>query len=127
MSDNPYHKMTFYHLVGAPDLNSGGTLHGGVLAKWIDEDCGTHALLLACGPCATRSIKGIDFIVPSRTGDILRIDTQLVRAGRTSLELAAEVHSERRDVQVARCAGVTFVHVDENHRPKEHGIRLGRD
>jgi acyl-CoA hydrolase len=119
--------MTFYHLVGAPSLNSGGTLHGGVLAKWIDEDAGTHALLLTGGPCVTRSIKGIDFIQAGRMGDILRIETWLIRVGKTSIELAAGVVNERTGSAIAGCPGIVFVHVDENHRPKAHGIRLGRD
>lgn len=116
--------MTFYHLVGAPSLNSGGTLHGGVLAKWIDEDAGTHALLATGGACATRSIKGIDFIRAGRMGDILRIDTKLIKTGRSSLELTAEVINEKTGQQIASCPGIVFVHVDSSHQPTPHGITL---
>ena len=36
-------ELQFRYLVCAPDLNAHGTLHGGVLLRWIDEAAGMHA------------------------------------------------------------------------------------
>ena len=65
--------MSYRYLVTQPDLNSHGTLHGGVLMRWVDEACGMEAKIETGNVCATRHIKGIDFISTARLGDIVEI------------------------------------------------------
>ena len=49
-------------LVTPADLNPRGTLHGGQLLKWIDEEGGIHACLeLDTGLIVTKYISEIDF------------------------------------------------------------------
>ena len=52
-------------LVTPADLNPRGTLHGGQLLKWIDEEGGIHACLeLDTGLIVTKFISEIDFKYP---------------------------------------------------------------
>lgn len=114
--------MTFHRLVGFTDLNPRGTLHGGILSKWIDEDAGTHAYFLAGGPCVTRLIREIDITQASKPGDVLSIETELLNVGRSSLEISASVVNVKTGQQVARCSGIVFVHVGDDYKPKPHGL-----
>ena len=55
-------------LVTPADLNPRGTLHGGQLLKWIDEEGGIHACLeLDTGLIVTKYISEIDFDKPKNT------------------------------------------------------------
>lgn len=116
-------KMTFYHLVSSSHLNAHGTLHGGELLKWIDEDAGTHAHLLNGGVNATRIINTISFDATGRLGDVIQIDTEFIKSGRTSLTLKAIATHAVTGHKIAETSDMVFVHIDKNHVPAEFKLK----
>ena len=109
------------YLITQPDLNAHGTLHGGILMKWVDEACGMEARIITGGVCATRHITDISFWSSARLGDILEIDVEYLYSGKTSITFRASVRNitcSRKSVALFK--EVVFVAVDKNHRPRDH-------
>ena len=105
-------------LVTQPDLNAHGTLHGGILVKWVDEACGMEARLLTSNVCATRHIGEIDFISKAALGDVLGIMVDHVKTGKTSLTFSANVYNlTNACTHVANFEKLVFVAVDKDHKP----------
>ena len=110
----------FKFLVTAPDLNAHGTLHGGILIKWLDESSGMHAYMLTKGVCATRHIGNVEFIATARIGNIIQIESMLTGLGTTSLEFTSSAKNLTTGKNVAIIDSLTFVHVDRNHKASPH-------
>ena len=108
------------YLVTQPDLNAHGTLHGGILMKWVDEACGMEARIITGGVCATRHIGDISFWSTARLGDILEVEVKYLYHGKTSLTFSADVSNVTQGDAVAAFEKVTFVAVDKNHKPRDH-------
>ena len=108
--------MLYRYLVTQPDLNSHGTLHGGILMKWVDESCGMDAKVMTSKVCATRHISSINFVSTARLGDIVEVNTKHVRTGKTSVTFSAEVTTVQGEL-IAQFDSITFVAVDKNHNP----------
>tara|TARA_Y100000816_G_C25931201_1_gene485587 strand:- start:32 stop:388 length:357 start_codon:yes stop_codon:yes gene_type:complete len=114
--------MKYRYLVTQPDLNAHGTLHGGILMKWVDEACGMEARLLTGGVCATRHIRDIDFRSTARIGDIISIKVSEIKIGRTSITYSAFVKNEVSGLPVANFDNLVFVAVDEENKAVPHNI-----
>jgi len=109
------------YLVTQPDLNAHGTLHGGVLMKWVDEACGMQARILTKGVCATRFIGEIEFVSTARVGDILEVSFHISKYGKTSISFKAEVlNITNNNSKVAVFNKVVFVAIDKNHHPRKY-------
>tara|TARA_Y100001973_G_C5190530_1_gene330673 strand:- start:1263 stop:1613 length:351 start_codon:yes stop_codon:yes gene_type:complete len=116
--------MTYRFLVTQPDLNSHGTLHGGILMKWVDEACGMEARLAANNVCATRHIHTVDFVSTARLGDIVEVVVRPSAVGKTSLTFSATVRIARAQI-IAHFERIVFVAVDTSHNPVEFGNESG--
>ena len=109
-------------LVTPADLNPRGTLHGGQLLKWIDEEGGIHAALeLQTGLIVTKYISEIDFKFPVLEGDVVEIGMQTLSIGKTSCTLACEVRSLHADNIVLSIDKIVYVRVNKYGLPKGHG------
>ena len=109
--------MDFHYLVTQPDLNAHGTLHGGILTKWIDESCGMFARLLTRKVCVTRHIGNIDFVATSKLGDTLKTHVELVKVGNTSITFSGFVLDAITFKKIADFESFVFVAIDENGVP----------
>ena len=114
--------MKYRYLVTQPHLNAHGTLHGGILMKWVDESCGIESRIKTSGICATRHIRDIDFRSTARIGDIVLIDISLVKIGRTSLTYSAFVKNEISGDVIANFENIVFVYIDENNVATPHNL-----
>ena len=121
MADKIIH---FRYLVTQPDLNSHGSLHGGILMKWADESAGMHARKLAGGLCVTRYIDRINFVETARIGDIVKITSRLSDAGTTSLTFSSTIKNDITGKLIASIDRLVFVYVNGSHQPAAHGISL---
>ena len=110
-------KETFRYVVTQPDLNTHHTLHGGILMKWADEACGMSAKLYSEKVCVTRHIKKIDFLSGARLGDIVEIETELLRVGNTSLTYTAKAYCGLTRREIANFEEVVFVGIDQTGSP----------
>ena len=109
-------------LVTPADLNPRGTLHGGQLLKWIDEEGCIHACLeLDTGLIVTKYISEIDFKFPVLEGDVVEIGMQTLSIGNTSVTLACDVRSMQANRVVCSIDKLVYVRVNKYGLPKGHG------
>lgn len=116
---------TVAHLIKSEDLNHHGTLFAGRLAEWLVEAAFIAAAEAVGRPEAVVCVKvhGLQFRQPARRGDILIMNSLLVRAGRTSLMVYTRVGHTGSDVVLVD-GFLTFVCVNDEGSPMEHHIVL---
>ena len=80
------------------DLNFAGTLFGGKVLAEMDIAAVNAARRLLYGvvydAVVTASLSRVDFIAPAHLGDIIEIKSQIVKLGRTSIDLIVHVQKE---------------------------------
>ncbi|WP_030767719.1 MULTISPECIES: acyl-CoA thioesterase [unclassified Streptomyces] len=115
-------RVTLAHIMSEHDTNLYGTIHGGVVMKLIDDAAAAAAGRHADGPAVTVAVDRMSFLAPVRAGDLLSVDAELERAGRTSMTVGVRVRAERwnasgptSEVATAR---LTFVAIDAEGRPR---------
>ena len=115
--------MKFYtrKMVAAKDLNSNGSLFGGRLLAWIDEEAFIFgACQLKDDSVVTRYISNIEFLSTARIGDIVEIGMEVVDMGRTSITLACLVRKKGTDTIITQIDKIVFVLVGRDGKPKPH-------
>ncbi len=104
------------------DLNPNGTLFGGRLLQWIDEEAALYAIIQLENPkVVTKFISAIDFRSSAEPGDIVEIGIGVVKFGRTSLTLRCEVRNKRTHESIISIDSIVFVSLGEDGQPKPHG------
>ena len=120
-----YQGMRFFSrkLIKPQDLNAHGTLFGGSVLAWIDEEAAIYVICqLGKGNIATKFMSEIDFVSSAKLGDIIEIGMETVAFGTTSITVRCEVrHKFTRD-PIIKIDKIVFVHLDENGKPTPHGI-----
>jgi len=77
------------------DLNPNGTLFGGSLLRWIDEEAAIYAIVqLGNQRVVTKYMSEINFVSASRQGDIIELGITATEFGRTSITLKCEVRNK---------------------------------
>ena len=113
------------------DLNANGTLFGGSLLRWIDDEAVVYAMIqLGNQRIVTKYISEIEFVSSATQGDILEIGLQGVHFGRTSLTMRCEVRNIITGDTILSIDKIVFVGLDEHGAPKPHGystITYSRD
>ena len=116
--------MNFYtrKWVKPEDLNAHGTLFGGSLLSWLDEEAAIYAIIqLGTNSCVTKYISEINFINSARQGDIIELGIKATHFGNTSITLTCEVRNKITHKTILTVDKIVFVSVDENGKPKAHG------
>lgn len=117
-----------YHsrrLIKYEDLNPRGTLFGGQLLKWIDEEVAICAInQLETTNIVTKFISSVDFISPANLNDIIEIGTEVISFGTTSIILSANVRNRTTGNDILFIEKIVFVCVDDNGVPKPHNKKL---
>ena len=105
------------------DLNAHGSLFGGQLLSWIDEEAAIFAMCqLNNNPnLVTKFISEIDFKASAHAGDIIEMGLDVVSMGRTSITLTCEVRNKVTKQSIITIEKIIFVCVDANGRPTPHG------
>ena len=116
--------MNFYtrKWVKPEDLNAHGTLFGGSLLSWIDEEAAIYAIIqLGTNGCVTKYISEINFISSAKQGDIIELGIKAIHFGNTSLTLTCQVRNKISQKVILTVDKIVFVSVDEEGRPVKHG------
>lgn len=116
--------MNFYtrKWVKPEDLNAHGTLFGGSLLRWIDEEAAIYSIIqLGTNGCVTKYMSEINFITSAKQGDIVELGIKATHFGRTSLTLTCEVRHKISQKTILTIDKMVFVSVDENGVPTPHG------
>lgn len=83
-----------YFLVRMQDLNHAGTLFGGVMMSLADEMAFVAATLTYPGcTFVTKVFSEFNFISGSREGEIIRIESEVLSTGTSSVRVAVRAHS----------------------------------
>lgn len=113
------------------DLNAHGTLFGGSLLRWIDEEAAIYAIIQLGNPRAvTKFMSEIDFVSSARQGDLIELGITATGFGRTSVTMRAEVRNMITRQRILAIERIVFVGVDETGTPLAHGhteITYNRD
>ena len=109
-------------MIAARDLNSNGSLFGGRVLSWIDEEAFIYATCqLDSQSIVTRTMSEINFLASGRQGDVIEIGMETVVFGKTSLTLRCAVRNLRSKKTITAVEKIVFVLVDEQGRPILHG------
>ena len=77
------------------DLNPHGTLFGGRVLEWIDEEA---AIFAACqlnsSRIVTKLMSAVNFVSSARTGDIVEIGCMVLSLGRSSITVRCAVRND---------------------------------
>ncbi len=116
--------MNFYtrKWVKPEDLNAHGTLFGGRLLAWIDEEAAIYTIVqLGTNRCVTKYMSEINFINSAKQGDIIELGIKATRFGKTSLTLMCEVRNKITQKTILTIDTIVFVAVDADGQPLAHG------
>jgi len=104
------------------DLNPNGTLFGGSLLKWIDEETAIYAIIqLENHSCVMKYMSEIDFISSATQGDIVEIGIEVIKFGNTSLTLKCEARNKLTKKTIIVIDNIVVVSLDSNGMPFAHG------
>lgn len=104
------------------DLNANGTLFGGSLLRWIDEEAAIYAIVqLENHRCVTKYISEINFVSSAKQGDIIELGMEASHFGRTSLTIKCEVRNKLNREVILSVDKIVFVSLDERGKPSPHG------
>jgi acyl-CoA hydrolase len=104
------------------DLNPNGSLFGGSLLKWIDEEAAIYAMCQLEAPrVVTKLISEINFVSSGKLGDIVEMGMTASEFGRTSITLKCEVRNKITKMAILTIDKMVFVNVNERSEPTPHG------
>jgi len=110
-------------LIKPQDLNAHGTLFGGTVLSWIDEEAAIFVLCqLGKGNIVTKYMSEINFVNSAKLGEVIEIGMETVKFGRTSITVKCEVRTKFEKNTIITIDEIVFVHLDELGRPLPHGI-----
>lgn len=109
------------YMVFPNDLNSNGTVFGGLIMAQMDRYAAVAADRHAGGVCVTVGVDAVHFIAPARGGDVLIFNAAVNRAWSSSMEVGCKVEAEKiggGDRRHILSAYLTFVAMDAQGRPR---------
>ena len=104
------------------DLNPNGTLFGGSLLRWIDEEAAIYSIVQLGNPrVVTKFISEIIFVSSAQSGDIIELVITATEFGNTSITLRCEVRNKITRKSILTIEKMVFVNVNEEGKPVAHG------
>ncbi|NCT17779.1 MAG: acyl-CoA thioesterase [Flavobacteriaceae bacterium CG_4_8_14_3_um_filter_34_10] len=104
------------------DLNPNGTLFGGRLLEWIDEEAALYAIIQLENPkTVTKFMSEINFKSAAKQGEIIEIGLDVTKFGNASLTLRCEVRNIMTRETIVAIESIVMVGLDEHGKPKAHG------
>ncbi len=105
------------------DLNANGTLFGGSLLKWIDEEATIYAIVqMGNRRVVTKIMSEINFVASAQEGDIIEMGLTATDFGTSSLTMRAEVRNMITRNSILTVDRIVFVNLGEDGRPAPHGF-----
>lgn len=104
------------------DLNPNGTLFGGKLLAWLDEELALYTIIqLENSRIVTKYMSEINFRSSAIQGDIIEIGIDVVKFGNTSLTLKCEARNMMTRETIISIDSITMVNLGADGKPKPHG------
>ena len=112
-------------LIKYEDLNSGGSLFGGQLLKWIDEEASIYTICqLETNKIVTKLMSEINFMKPAYLNDVIEIGVDVISFGRTSITLKVVARIKETKNEILKIDKMVFVSINENGKPVPHGKKI---
>ena len=103
------------------DLNPNGTLFGGRLLEWIDEEAAIYAAIqLDNNFIVTKFMSEIEFISSARQGEIIEMGIEATHFGTTSLTMKCEVRNKISRQKIITIDKIVMVNMGTNGLPCPH-------
>lgn len=96
-----------------------GILHGGPAMDWLAKAGFAAATRHARTGIVMAASERLDFIAPAHAGEVVEVDARVVRTGRSSLTVEAQMHAENPETGERRhctSASLVFVAIDHDGR-----------
>lgn len=104
------------------DLNPNGTLFGGRLLEWIDEEAALYTIIQLQNPkVVTKFMTEINFLSSAKKGDIVEIGIKVLHFGKSSLTLSCEVRNKMTRETIITIDKIIMVNLGSNGKPIPHG------
>ncbi len=104
------------------DLNPNGTLFGGQLLAWIDEEAALYTIIqLENSKIVTKYISEINFMSSAKQGDIVEIGIEVMKFGKSSLTLKCEARNKMTRETILTVDNIIMVNLGEDGKPAPHG------
>ncbi|MDP5081243.1 MAG: acyl-CoA thioesterase [Winogradskyella sp.] len=118
------------------DLNPNGTLFGGQLLAWIDEEAALYTIIqLENSKIVTKYMSEINFMASAKKGDIVEIGMEVTKFGKSSITMKCEARNKMTRETILTVENIIMVNLGDDGKPKPHGKteieyvtdRLGHD
>ena len=104
------------------DLNPNGTLFGGRLLAWIDEEVALYTIIqLENSKIVTKFISEVNFMSSAKQGDIVEIGMEVTKFGKSSLSIKCEARNKMTHETILTIDNIIMVSLGENGKPTPHG------
>ena len=104
------------------DLNPNGTLFGGQLLAWIDEEAALYTIIqLENSKIVTKYISEINFMASAKQGDIIEIGIEVTKFGKSSITMKCEVRNKMTRETILTVDNIIMVNLGVDGKPKPHG------
>ncbi len=104
------------------DLNPNGTLFGGRLLAWIDEEAALYTLIqLENKHIVTKFVSEINFMSSAKQGDIVELGMEAVHFGKSSITLRCEARNKMTRETILTIDKIIMVNLGEDGKPTPHG------
>lgn len=104
------------------DLNANGTLFGGRILQWIDEEAALYTVMqLDNRKIVTKYMSEIDFKASAKQGDVIEIGVEVVKFGKTSITLYSEVRNMMTLEPIITISNIVMVTIGDHGKPVAHG------
>jgi acyl-CoA hydrolase len=103
------------------DLNPSGTLFGGKLLAWIDEEAALYTIIQLENPkIVTKYVSEINFMSSAKQGDIVEIGIDVVKFGKTSLTLKCIARNKMTLETILTVDNIIMVNIGVDGKPTPH-------
>ncbi|WP_458629361.1 acyl-CoA thioesterase [Winogradskyella sp. PC D3.3] len=104
------------------DLNPNGSLFGGQLLAWIDEEAALYTIIqFENSKIVTKFISEINFMSSAVQGDIVELGIEVVKFGKTSLTLKCEARNKMTRETILTVDNIVMVNLGADGKPAPHG------
>lgn len=104
------------------DLNPNGTLFGGRLLAWIDEEAALYTTIqLENSKIVTKYMSEINFMASANQGDIVEIGIEVKKFGTSSITLKCEVRNKMTRQTIITVENLIMVNLGPDGKPLPHG------
>ncbi|EGV45005.1 acyl-CoA thioesterase [Bizionia argentinensis JUB59] len=104
------------------DLNPNGTLFGGRLLAWIDEEAALYTVVQLENPkIVTKYISEINFMSSAKQGDIVEVGMEVAKFGKSSITLKCEARNKMTRETILTVENIIMVNLGDDGKPKAHG------